>query len=128
MSSPFLLGFNKERYLCISKSELARLSPQDQIQYFKRLHWRHDREQEKEKARLEGQQQGLEKGREEGQQQGQQQGREEQQQVIALNLLRRGLPADFIAETTGLGQRAAQIAPSITTSPLYLSEEADAKS
>ena len=100
----------------LSKSELARLSPQDQIQYFKRLHWKQDQEQEKkkarlekekarlekEKARLEGQQQGREEGREEGLQKGQQQGREEQQQVIALNLLRRGLPIDFIAETTGL--------------------------
>ena len=58
----------------LSKSELANLSPQDQIQYYKRLHWIHDREQEKEQARQEGQQQGLEQGLQKGRLEGQQQG------------------------------------------------------
>ena len=60
------------------------------------------------KGREEGLQEGERKGREEGLQEGERKGREEERLSNAVNFLRAGVPAETVANATGLSLETVQ--------------------
>ena len=74
------------------------------------------RQEGREEGRVEGEQAGLQKGlkegerkgREEGLQEGERKGREEERLSNAVNFLRAGVPAETVANATGLSLETVQ--------------------
>jgi predicted transposase/invertase (TIGR01784 family) len=81
---------------------VSNFTPQETIKYDKDMMTERDRINSINYARQEGEQAGLQKGLRKGLKEGERKGREEERLSNAVNFLRAGVPAETIANATGL--------------------------